>query len=208
MLGRDDYGIHADGNVIIVIFHGNLGFPIRAEIGELAVFPHLGQAARHFVRQRNRQRHQLGGLVAGIAEHHALIARAGCQLGFGVAFLAFERVVHAERDIGRLLVNGSQDGAGVAVKAVFRAVVADFADNGAHYLGDIDIAVGGNFTHDGNDTGSAGRFAGNAGIGVVFKHRVENRVGNLVADFIGMPLGYGFRGKKMFCHNFSQSFLT
>ena len=30
---------------------------------------------------------------------------------------------------------------------------------------------------------------------------VQHRVGDLVADFVGMSLGDGFRGKQSFCHS-------
>ena len=38
--------------------------------------PHFGEALGEPVGERDRQRHELGGLVAGEAEHHALVAGA------------------------------------------------------------------------------------------------------------------------------------
>ena len=40
------------------------------------LLPGLGQAVEDAVRQRDRQRHQLGRVVAGVAEHQALVAGA------------------------------------------------------------------------------------------------------------------------------------
>ena len=55
--------------------------------------------------------HQLGVLVAGVAEHHALVAGAAG--------------VHAHGDVAGLLVDAGDHGAGVGVEAVERVVVAD-----------------------------------------------------------------------------------
>jgi len=75
--------------------------------GRSAALAYFGE----FVGQRDGSRHQLGGLVAGIAEHHALIAGAA--------------LVNALSDIARLLVDGGNDRTGVGVKAVQGVVVAD-----------------------------------------------------------------------------------
>ena len=39
---------------------------------------------------------------------------------------------------------------------------------------------------------------GHTAVRVLFQQRVQNGVGDLVADLIGMPLGDGFGGKKVF----------
>src|SRR6476646_8510511 len=49
-------------------------------------------------RQHDRERHELVGLVAGVAEHQALVAGAAR--------------VHAHRDVRRLAVDGREHGAG------------------------------------------------------------------------------------------------
>ena len=40
-----------------------------------------------------------------------------------------------------------------------------------------------------------GRLAGDAAVGVLFQNGVEHRVGDLVADFVGMPFGDGLGGE-------------
>ena len=67
--------------------------------------------AAQLVRQHDRQRHQLRGLVAGVAEHQALVAGAAR--------------VHAHGDIGRLRLDRVQHAAGLAVEAEGRVGVAD-----------------------------------------------------------------------------------
>ena len=119
------------------------------------------------MRQRNRQRHQLLGLIARIAEHHALIARADGEVSLRGTLLALKGVVNAECNVGGLLVDGGQDSAGVAVKAVLRAVVADLTNRVADNLRDVHIAGSGNLAHYLNHTGGAGGLAGYAGIRIL-----------------------------------------
>ena len=53
---------------------GDLALAVRAQIAHLAVLAHLGQALGQLVGQADGHGHQLRGLVAGITEHHALVA--------------------------------------------------------------------------------------------------------------------------------------
>lgn len=62
--------------VIVVVFDGHLRLAIRTKMRHLAALAHFGETIRQTVRQMNRQRHKHVGLVARIAEHHALVARA------------------------------------------------------------------------------------------------------------------------------------
>ena len=191
VLGRDDDRLHADRPAVL-IGHGHLGLAVGTQIGQQAALAHLGQAAGQAMRQGDGHGHVLGGLVAGIAEHHALVARADVVRVLGAAL---ERVVHAHRDVAGLLVDVHQHRAGGAVKAVLGAVVADVDHLLAHDLLDRHIAVRADFAHDQHHAGRGAALAGHVGVRVFGEDRVQNRVGNLVADFVGMSLGHGFRGK-------------
>ena len=79
------------------------------------------------VRQHDRQRHQLRGLVAGEAEHHALIAGAAD--------------VDAHRDVARLLADRDQHRRGVAVEAEAGVGVADLAQRRAHQARKVDLGA-------------------------------------------------------------------
>ena len=200
MLGGDHHGVHAGGLAVVIIFHGDLRLAVGAQIGQQTLLAHVGQALGHLVGQRDGQRHQLGGLVAGVAEHHALIAGAVVQL-IVAGFLGLQRLVHAQRDVAGLLVDVGDDGAGIAVKAVGGVIVADVADHFAGDLGDVHIAGGGDLAHNVDQTGGSGGLAGHAAIGILLKNGVQNGVADLVADLIGMSLGNGFGSKQMLCHN-------
>ena len=113
------------------------------------------------MRQHDRQRHQLFGLVAGVAEHQALVAGAAG--------------VDAHGDVGRLLVDRREHRAGVGVEAVLRAGVADVADRLAHDFLEVDDGVGRDFAGDDDEAGGDQRFAGDAALRVLREDGVEDR---------------------------------
>jgi hypothetical protein len=86
--------------------------------------------------RKDRHRHQAGRLVAGVAEHQALVAGALVE----VEALAF---VHALRDVARLLAVGDDHRAAVGVEADLGIGVADAADGVARDVLEIDLGVGG-----------------------------------------------------------------
>ena len=90
----------------------------------------IGEAVRELVRERDRQRHELVGLVARVAEHHALVAGAGDveRVVVGRVGARLVRLVDALGDVGRLLVDRVDDGAGVGGEAEVGVGVADLAD--------------------------------------------------------------------------------
>ena len=187
VLAGDDHRVHPR-RAAVAVLHGDLALSVGAQVGQRAVFAHLGQALGQLVGQADGQRHQFGGLVAGKAEHHALVAGAG------------HLVVGAQRDVGALVVDVGDDAAGIAVKAVLGAVVADVPDDLAGNAGDVHIAAGGDLAHDVDQAGGAGGLAGDAGAGVLFQDGVQHRVGDLVTDLVGMPLGDGFGCEQNFGH--------
>ena len=60
----------------VLVLEGDLGLAVGAQVGHRAGLAHLGQALGQAVRQVDRQRHEHVGLVAGVAEHHPLVAGA------------------------------------------------------------------------------------------------------------------------------------
>ena len=196
MLRGENDRVNADRCAVPVVFHRDLRLAVGLEIGDRAVLANLGELLRHFVRQRDGKGHQLFGFVAGKAEHHALIARAD-HVNFAVAqtVLHFVGAIHAHGDVGGLFVDGGDDGAGVAVKAGFVAVIANADNDVARDLGNVDITVGGQLTHDRDKAGGDGGFASDMRLGVKFENRVQHRVGNLVAHLVRMPFRHGLGSK-------------
>ena len=134
-------------------------------------------------------RHQLGRLVAGVAEHHALVA--GALLGGGLADgLAG---VHALRDVGALALEGDDDVHAVGVVADVVVVVADGADGLAGDVGVVELGLGGDFAGDDQQAGLGEGFARHAALRVLGEARVEDGVRDGVADFVGVAFRDRFR---------------
>ena len=76
VLGGDDDGVEPDRAVVAVVLDGDLGLAVGAQVGHVAVLADRGEPLGEPVGERDRQRHQLGGVVAGVAEHQALVAGA------------------------------------------------------------------------------------------------------------------------------------
>src|SRR5580692_1128607 len=73
------------------IFDADLAFTVRPQIAEHAGAAHFAQAPHQLMGKHDWQRHELFGLVAGIAEHQALVSGAAR--------------VHTHGDVGRLRLN-------------------------------------------------------------------------------------------------------
>ena len=188
VLAGDDHGVHAHGLVVLVVLHGHLALAVRAQVIHFAALAHFGQALCQLVGKADGHGHQLGGLVAGITEHHALIA---CTAHL---------IVGAQCNIGALAVNVGDDGAGVSVKAELCAGVADICHHLADDLLEVHIAVGSDLAHNVHKAGGCAGLAGHAGIGVVGQDLVQNCIRDLVADLVGMSLGDGLRSKQVSSH--------
>ncbi|CDB87766.1 putative uncharacterized protein PY07799 [Firmicutes bacterium CAG:170] len=196
MLRGDDDGVDALDGAILCVLDGDLALAVRTEPRQLAVLTFGSQRAGQVVRVGDGGGHQLLRFVAGKAEHHALIASTG--LGRVVV-----GGVHAHGDIGGLLVDGGQDRAAAAVEAAFGVVIADAGDGIARNARDVHIAARGDFAHDQNEAGRGRAFTGDARLRVLRQNGVQNAVGDLVADLVGMSFGHGFRGENslVFVHN-------
>ena len=145
MLGREHHGV--DGMRLAVhVADRHLRFGIRAQPGQPPVAAQFRLAFHHAVREIDRQRHQCRRLVAGIAEHQALVARALVEVVIGCA-------VHALRDVRALLVVGHQHRAALVVDAVFGVVVADALDGVARHLDVVDVRGGGDLARQHHQAG-------------------------------------------------------
>ena len=143
------------------------------------------------MRQRDRQRHQLFGLIARKTEHQSLVA---CPAG-----------VHAHGDVRGLPLDRGNHGAGFGVEAVLGARVADVADDVAGNVGIIEHGLGGDFTGDHHQARRHQRFARHAPHGIFREHRVEYRVRNLIGNLVRVTFGHRFRCKQKFAFVLAQA---
>ena len=182
VLAADDHGVDPHGLVVGIVLNRDLALAVRAKIGELAILAHFGQTRSQLVRQRNGCRHQLGCFVGGIAEHHALIARAAG--------------IDAHRDIRRLRIDRRDDRTGVRVESVLRVGVADLRDRVAHDLLEVNVSLGRDLAGNHHQPGAGECFAGHAAHGVLRQAGIKNGIGNLVGNLVRMAFGNGFRRKQ------------
>ena len=187
VLGGQHHGVDAV-RLAVHIAHRDLALGVRAQEGQAAIFAQLGLALHQAVCVVDGRGHQLGCLVAGVAKHQALVARADVEVVVG-------RVVHALGDVVALFVVGHQHGAALVVDAVVGVVVADAFDGVACDLDVVHVRVGGDFTGQHDQTGVGQGFGRHAGAGVLLENCVQNRVRNLVGDLVGVAFRHGFRGK-------------
>ena len=107
------------------------------------------------MRQINRQRHQFGGLVAGIAEHQALVTGPLVE----IQALAFG---HTLGNVRRLLVVSHQHRTTLVVDAVIGIVVADAFEGLARHPDVVDVRVGRDLARQNHQAGVAQGFGGHS----------------------------------------------
>ena len=185
VLGADDDSIDALGNTLIAILHRHLALGIRTQVGHhLTFLADVGQGAHDEMGQIEGDRHQALRLVGGIAKHHALIASS-----LVLIFLT----IHATVDVGTLLVDGSENATGVAVKLVLGLGIANLLDSIAGDGLQVDIDIAAHFTHDDHLTCGDKRLASHASLVVISQELVEYCVRDLVGNFVGMSLRHRLR---------------
>ena len=198
MVGRHDDGLDPLWFAVLVL-DGDLRLAVGPQERQRTVPACLGEPFRQLVGERDGQRHELGRLAAREADHHALVPRA-LQLEWIVvqgALACLERVAHAGRDIGRLFFEVDLDQRMVGVESDLFVVVADRSDRVADGALDVELRVRGHLTdHDAQPFRDRG-FARDTGVRVLPEHAVEHRIGNLVADLVGMPFGDGLGGQQI-----------
>ena len=200
VLAGDDHRVEPD-RLVARVLDRHLGLAVRPQVRHLAGAAHRGQLPRQPVRQHDRQRHQLRGLPAGVAEHQALVARALPVVVVGALALAvLERVGHALGDVRRLRADGHRDAAGRAVVALGGGVVADLQDLLADDAGDVHVGLGGHLAGHVHLAGRDQRLDRDPALRVVLEHRVQDGVADLVGHLVRVALRHRLRGKQPTSH--------
>ncbi|CPZ73268.1 Uncharacterised protein [Mycobacteroides abscessus] len=183
-------GVQPDG-LVAVVLDGDLSLTVGTQVRQQPILAHLSQAAREPVCQRDGQRHQLGGVVDGVAEHQALIAGSlSVQRIRGALDAGLVGRVDTLRNVGRLRTDGDIHTTGVAIEALGRGVIADLQHPFPDDVRDIDIGGGGHLTGDMDLTGGHQRLHRHPGLRVLREHGVQDRVTDGVTDLVRMPFGH------------------
>lgn len=191
VLGRDDDGVDTErdnGTVVMLVLDRDLGLGVGAEPRQGAVTASSRHGGVQLVGELEGEGEQLGGLVGGIAEHDALVTSAE----------VLEAVVEVEAlsDIGGLLLNGDEKVERLVVEALGRVIIADALDGLADDLLVVNLGLGGDLAKDHDHAGLGGRLASDLGEGVVGQAGIENGVGDLISDLVGMALADGLGLQK------------
>ena len=192
VLRGDDDRLHP-GGLAVHVAHAHLRLAVGADVVDGARLAPLGQPHHELVGEHDRQRHQLGCLVARVAEHEALVTGA--------------EVVHPHRDVRGLLIDGGDDTARLEVEAVLGARVADLADRLAGDARDVHVAVGGDLAGDDDEARGQQRLTRDPPRRVLADDRVQHRIGHLVGDLVGVTLGHRLRREEMFISRHRQALL-
>ena len=195
-LVREDDRLDGDRPAVLV-GDGKLALRIGAQERHRARLAQLREVAQQCVRVDERRRHEALRLVRRVAEHHALVARA-LLLGL--------RAVDALRDVGALPVEGAQVVERVPAEPLAGAVVADVLHDRARDLLGVHLLVAArrDFAHVDDEVRPHHRLARDVGLRVALEVGVEDRVGNLVRNLVGMTFRNRFGSENvpsgMFCH--------
>ena len=183
VLGGQHYGMDAQRlSGRAVIFDGELGLGVGTEIVHHAgtVVADVGQDHEKFVGQCQSQRHVLFGVTAGVAEHHALVARA---------LLLRSLADDAAPDVGALLVYGREQSAALAAEHQLGAVVADAVDDRAGGLLDVDVCVlRADLAADDHKAAAAESLTCDLGVLILTEEFVQDGVRDLVGHLVRVTL--------------------
>ena len=191
MLGRDQYGVDGDRSAVLV-GDGDLSLTVGTQVRDQTAATHLRKSHGETVGQPNGHRHEVVVVVAGVAEHHSLVAGAQC---IELIFSARTRTVlvadvDASGDVGTLLAERHQHGTRRAIETLGPVVVANVENRLTRHRRDIHHGRGRDLAgHHAQTSGQEG-LTGDASVGVLRQDGVEDTVRDLVSDLVGVAFGH------------------
>lgn len=186
VLSRDDDGVDAlrdNGTVVVLVLDGDLGLGVGSEPREGAVTASSGHGSVELVGEEESKGEELRGLVGGITEHDTLVT--------GTELLKSLLVVETLGNVRGLLLDGDEQVAGLIVKTLGGVIVTDVLDGVTDDLLVVELGLGADLTKDHDHTGLGGSLTSNLGEGVLTKAGIEDGVGNLISNLVGVTLTNG-----------------
>lgn len=187
VLGGDDNSVNAlgnDGTSIVLVLDGDLSLGVGPQPWERAIVSGGSHGGVEPVGELDGEGEELRSLVGGIAEHDTLVT--------STELLESLLVVETLSNIGRLLLNGDENVAGLVVEALARVIVANVLDGLTDDLLVVESSLGGDLTEDHDHTSLGGSLASDLGERVLPEAGVENGIGDLVSDLVGVTLWHCF----------------
>ena len=177
VLGGDNDGVNTErnnGTVVVCVLDSDLGLGVGTEPGKGAVVAGIGHGLVKLVGKLDGEGKVLGGLVGSISEHDTLVT--------GTKLLESLLVVKTLSNVGALLLNGNENVASLVVEALLGRVVANVLDGLADNLLVVNLGLGGSLASD-------------LGERVLLEAGIEDGVGDLVSDLVGVALADGLGGE-------------
>ena len=115
----------------------------------------------------------------------------------GMSLAVLGGVFDTTRDVRRLVLDRGEHAARLAVEPELGVRVPDLGHGPPDHRRDVDPAVGGDLAGHDHEARRHECLARDAAVGVDREQGVEHRVGELVGELVGMPLGHGFRGEQV-----------
>mmetsp|Transcript_15011 Transcript_15011/g.27022 ORF Transcript_15011/g.27022 Transcript_15011/m.27022 type:complete len:355 (-) Transcript_15011:97-1161(-) len=193
VLGGDEDSVNPLRNHLALstldVFDDDLGLAVRTNPLKDSLLAHVGQALAELGGEHVSERHQrLLVFISSVAEHMSLVSSSD--------FVLFLVDVDALGDVRGLRLDGDEDGAGSVVEAFLLIVVANLLEGFADDLLVVHGSLGGDFSEDHDHAGLGAGFARNLRVRVACQARVEDGVGDLVADLVGVALVDGLGGEE------------
>ena len=167
VLSRNDDGVNTErdgGATVLLVLDGDLGLGVRAEPWESTCPPCDGESGVELVSQDDGQWHVLLGLIGSVAEHDTLVT--GTEVLEGT-------VVETLSDIGRLLLNGNENVAGLVIEALGGVIVANLLNGLTDDLLEVDGGLGCDFAKDHDHAGLGGGLTSDLGEWVLRQASIE-----------------------------------
>ncbi len=177
VLGRDDDSVDTerdDGTVVVSVLNGDLSLGVRSQPGQGAVATGVGHGRVELVGEDEGQGQELRGLVGGIAEHDTLVT--------STELLESLLVVETLSNVGRLLLDGDENVAGLVVEALIGGVVANVLDGTTDDLLVVEVGLCGDLTEDHDHAGLGGSLTGDLGEGILPQASIKDSIGDLIAE--------------------------
>lgn len=191
VLATDDDSVNANrhnSSTVVLVFNGDLSLGVRSQPRERAVFTGSCHGEVESVGELDGEGEVFRGFVGSISEHDTLVT--------STKLLQSLLVVQSLSNISGLGLNGVHDIACLVVETLVRAVVTNLLDGIADDFLVVEVGFCGDFAENKDQTGLGGGLAGNFGEGVFFQAGVEDGIGDLVADLVGVALTDGFGGEE------------
>ena len=172
VLGGDDHVGDLGGHAVHVADrHLALGVGTQP-LGQFAGLADRREVTAEAVRKHDRRGHQLGGFLAGVAEHEALVTGALFRLLFAFG----GHGVHALADVGALGRQPIGDEHRIGMEHVVFVDVPDATNRLADDLVVVKLRLGGDFTGDDHHVALDQGFAGHAALFVLGQARIKDGV--------------------------------